>query len=96
MTAMVAMVFFGCKESPYINQPGDNSFNTDTIPEIADPDPTPDPEGVDIPENAINVNEAVKIARKLAAGETSKEKYFTSTSRCIGHRSMWSSAYAAF
>ena len=76
LTAVVAMVFFGCKESPYINQPGDNTFNTDTIPEIADPDPTPDPEGVDIPENAITVNEAVKIARKLAAGETSKEKYF--------------------
>ena len=36
LTAMVAMVFFGCKESPYINQPGDNSFNTDTIPEIAE------------------------------------------------------------
>ena len=76
LTAVVAMVFFGCKESPYINQPGDNTFNTDTIPEIAAPDPTPDPEGVDIPENAISVNEAVKIARKLAAGETSKEKYF--------------------
>ena len=76
LTAAVAMVFFGCKESPYINQPGDNTFNTDTIPEIADPDPTPDPEGVDIPANAITVNEAVKIARKLAAGETSKEKYF--------------------
>ena len=76
LTAVVAMVFFGCKESPYINQPGDNTFNTDTIPEIADPDPTPDPEGVDIPANAISVNEAVKIARKLAAGETSKEKYF--------------------
>ena len=76
LTAVVAMVFFGCKESPYINQPGDNTFNTDTIPEIADPDPTPDPEGVDIPANAITVNEAVKIARKLAAGETSKEKYF--------------------
>ena len=59
LAAMVAMVMVGCKESPYINQPGDNTFNTDTIPEIADPDPTPDPEGVDIPENAINVNEAV-------------------------------------
>ena len=40
LTAMVAMVFFGCKESPYINQPGDNSFNYDSIPSIADPDPT--------------------------------------------------------
>jgi hypothetical protein len=76
LTATVAMVLFGCKESPYINAPGDNSQNTETIPEIADPDPTPDPEGVDIPENTITVNEAVKIAKKLAAGQTSSEKYF--------------------
>ena len=67
LTAVVAMVFFGCKESPYINQPGDNSFNYDSIPSIADPDPTPDPEGVIIPEGTINVNEAVKIGKKLPA-----------------------------
>ena len=72
LTVAVAMAFVGCKESPYINAPGDNTQNTDSIPEIADPDPTPDPVGVDIPENAITVNQAVKIAMKLAAGETSK------------------------
>ena len=76
MTVAVAMALFGCKESPYINAPGDNSKNTDSIPEIADPDPTPDPTGVDIPEGTITVNDAVKLAMKLAAGETSKEKYF--------------------
>lgn len=69
LTAVVAMVFFGCKESPYINQPGDNSFNYDSIPSIADPDPTPDPEGVVIPEGTINVNEAVKIGKKLPASD---------------------------
>ena len=76
LTAVVAMAFWGCKENPYITSPGDNTQNTDTIPEIADPTPTPDPAGVDIPEGTITVNEAVKIAKKLAAGETSKEKYF--------------------
>ena len=76
LTAAVAMVFFGCKESPYIPSPGDNTQNTDSIPSIADPDPTPDPEGVAIPEGALNVNEAVNIAKKLASGEVSKERYF--------------------
>ena len=77
LTTLVAMVFAGCKETPYISSPGDPKVTeNDTMPSIADPDPTPDPEGVDIPEDAINVNEAVKIAMKLAAGETSSEKYF--------------------
>lgn len=76
LTAAVAMVFFGCQEPAYINAPGDNSQNTETIPEIADPDPTPDPAGVNVPEGTLNVNEAVKLAMKLAAGEVSKERYF--------------------
>lgn len=76
LTAALALAFTGCKESPYINSPGDNSQNTESIPEIADPDPTPDAAGVEVPEGTLTVNEAVKIAMKLAAGETSKEKYF--------------------
>ena len=77
LTAAVAMVFFGCKESSYINGPGEMVDQLpDSIPSIADPDPTPDPEGVDIPEGTINVNEAVKIAKKLAAGAVSEDRYF--------------------
>lgn len=76
LTVMVAAVLFGCKESPYINEPGDNKYNYDTIPVVVDPDPTPDPEGVVIPEGTLNVNEAVKLASKLASGEVSKDRYF--------------------
>ena len=77
LTAVLGMVLFGCKENPYIASPGDNEkTKNDTLPTIADPEPTADPSGVEIPEGTINVNEAVKIAQKLAAGETSKDKYF--------------------
>lgn len=65
LTAVIAMAFWGCKENPYITSPGDNTQNTDTIPEIADPTPTPDPEGVTVPEGTINVNEAFKIGKSL-------------------------------
>lgn len=75
LTALVALVFFGCKETPYINAPGDNSFNTDSASTV-DPEPTPDPEGFIVPEGTINVNEAVKIAKKLHGSEKSAEKYF--------------------
>lgn len=61
LTAAVVMAFFGCKENPYINAPGDNSFNTDS----EGLEPTPDPEGVKIPEGTIDVNEAIKIGKKL-------------------------------
>jgi hypothetical protein len=76
LTALIAMVFFGCKESPYINAPGDNQYNTDSIPVVADPDPTPDPVGFVIPEGTIDVNQAVRLSAKLVPGQTSSEKYF--------------------
>ena len=76
LAAVIAMAFVGCDENPYITNPGDNTQNTDSIPSIADPDPTPDPEGVDIPEGALTVNQAVNIAKKLAAGEVSEDRYF--------------------
>jgi len=76
LTAAVAMVFFGCKESPYMSAPGDNAQNTDSIPTIADPEPSPDMEGVEVPAGTITVNDAVKIAMKLPAGSTAAEKYF--------------------
>jgi hypothetical protein len=75
LTALVALVFFGCKETPYINAPGDNSFNTDSAWTV-DHEPTPDPEGFIVPAGTINVNEAVNIAKKLHGSEKSAEKYF--------------------
>lgn len=76
LTAAVAVALFGCKENPYINAPGDNSKNTDSIPVVVDPVPTPDPEGVDVPAGCITVNEAVNIAKKLGNKEVSSQKYF--------------------
>lgn len=76
LTALVSMVMFSCKENPYINAPGDNSKNYDTIPAIAYPMPTPDPEGADVPEGSIDVYEARKICKSLGAGGTTEEKYY--------------------
>lgn len=77
LTAMVTLAFVSCKENPYMPSPGDNGMTkNDTMPEIADPDPTPDPEGIDIPEGTINVFEAIKIAKKLKSGEVTEESYY--------------------
>ena len=75
LTAAVAMVFFGCQEPAYINAPGDNSQNTETIPIIAMPDPV-DPEGFILPEGCLNVYEAIHISDTLGSGKTSTEKYY--------------------
>ena len=75
-TMLVALAMFGCKERAYIDGPGDNSHNQDSLLSMADPTPTPDPAGIDIPEGTINVSEAVKIAKKLHSGEVSEQKYF--------------------
>lgn len=76
LLAIVGIAFYGCKEMPAINAPGDNTKNLDSIPAVVDPDPTPDPDSIAIPEGTINVNQAVRIAAKLAPGKTSSEKYF--------------------
>lgn len=73
--AGAAMSLVGCKESPYILAPGDNSNNQDSMYVAPDPTPDPDPEGIDIPENAVNVNEALKIGAALASGSVSDEVY---------------------
>jgi len=77
LTALVAMVMISCSEHAYIPSPGDNEqTKNDTMPSIADPDPTPDPIGVDIPAGTITVNEAVKMAKKLASGAVTEDRYF--------------------
>jgi hypothetical protein len=65
LTAMVAMVVVGCKESPYIPSPGETAYVPDTMPVTLDPDPTPDPEGLVLPDGTINVYEAIAIGKKL-------------------------------
>ncbi|MBR1717071.1 MAG: hypothetical protein IJ718_05555 [Paludibacteraceae bacterium] len=72
----LALVLAGCSEKPYIDAPGDNSHNLDSIPTVADPDPTPDPAGVAVPENAITVNEAVNIGKKLASQQVTDQEYY--------------------
>lgn len=76
LTAAVALFFTACEEPPYINGPGNNAFNYDSIPVIVDPDPLPDPEGANVPEGCLNVYEACNLCKKLASGEISKEKYY--------------------
>lgn len=76
LTSVLALSLFSCKERAYIDGPGDNRYNQDTLPILADPDPTPDPVGVDIPEGAINVFDAINIAKKLKSGEVSADRYF--------------------
>lgn len=73
--AGAAMSLVGCKESPYILAPGDNSNNQDSMYIAPDPIPDPDPEGIDIPEGTINVNEALKKGAALASGSVSDEVY---------------------
>ena len=76
LTSVVAMVLFGCKETPYINEPGDNKYNYDSIPVVALPDPDADPVGFEIPAGCLNVYEAVDSCRRLPNGGTTQEKHY--------------------
>ena len=75
-TALIALVMISCNETPYMPAPGSMVNVPDSLPIIADPDPSPDPEGVNIPAGTINVYEAVKIANELGADVVSEKEYY--------------------
>jgi len=76
MLALVAAVLISCNENPYMPAPGDTSLVPDSMPTVADPDPSPDPVGLVLPAGTINVYEAVKIAKALASGAITKDTYY--------------------
>ena len=68
--AALAVVATSCEEKQVM--PGDNDNNQAAL---VVPDPTPDPEGFKVPEGAINVLEAVEIAKKLKFSEVTTQRY---------------------
>lgn len=74
--AVVAMVMISCEEKSNMPSPGENALVPDSIPVTIDPEPSPDPEGVVLPEGTINVHEACAIARKLHGSEVSEQAYY--------------------
>lgn len=75
-TAAVVWLLAACQEPSYINGPGENLFNQDSIIPVVEPEPMPDPEGVDIPEGTLDVVQACDTCAKLAVGDTTKTKYY--------------------
>ena len=76
LPALVALFAVACQEPAYINGPGNNLFNQDSIIPIPDPEPTPAPEGFVIPEGALNVYQVRDSCVKLASGAVSDKKYY--------------------
>lgn len=74
--ATIIMVMVSCKENPYMPAPGSSEQVPDSMPELKYPDPSPDPDSVDVPEGTLNVYEARKICKKLASGENTTQKYY--------------------
>lgn len=68
--AVAAMCLTACDEQQVM--PGDNDNNQAAL---VIPNPTPDPEGFNVPEGAIDVYKAVEIAKSLKFGEVTKERY---------------------
>lgn len=68
----VCCILISCQEDPFINAPGDNSFNAadKTLADSSFIDPVDD---LDIPDEAITVKEAIELCKKLKAGETDME-----------------------
>lgn len=66
LTALVAMVFFGCKEMPNIPSPGDNELTkNDTFPVFV-----PDTDGI-----VISIDSAIAICKALPADQATEEIY---------------------
>ena len=65
LTAMVAMVMVGCKESPYIPNPGTTDQIPDSMPVII-----PDTNGIE-----ISVDSAIAICKSLPADVATSEIY---------------------
>lgn len=76
LPAFVALFAVACQEPSYINGPGDNLFNQDSIIPIPDPEPTPAPEGIAVPVGALNVYQVRDTCAKLANGAVSEQKYY--------------------
>ena len=74
VTALVAMTLVSCEEKSAYPNPGD--ITLDSIPAVVLPDPTPDPEGVTIPDGTLNVYQARDTCAKLADGATTAVKYY--------------------
>ena len=74
--AALTLVMVSCKENPYMPSPGATEQVPDSVPELKYPDPTPAPDTIDIPDGAITVYEARKIARRLSSGESTAKKYY--------------------
>ncbi len=68
--AATAMLLTACEEKQVL--PGDNTNNQGAL---VVPAPTPDPKGFVVPEGAINVYEAVEIAKSLKFGEVTEKRY---------------------
>ena len=64
-TVLVALAMLSCGERPLINQPGDNSFNLDSIPVLV-----PDTEGIE-----ITIDSALAICKSLAINAETGESY---------------------
>ena len=65
LTALVALVVFGCKERAYIDAPGENVHNTDSIPILM-----PDTEGI-----VISVDDAIAMCKEMDADVKTAEIY---------------------
>jgi len=65
LTAAVAMTLFGCKERAYIDAPGENSHNVDSIPVLV-----PDTSGIE-----ISIEDAIALCKELPDNVTTTEIY---------------------
>lgn len=64
-TMLLTLVMFSCKEKAYIDPPGENAYNIDSIPVVV-----PDTSGIE-----ISVDSAVAICKALEKDQVTSERY---------------------